>query len=286
MSLHPTQAHPTQACPQAAPSPHAADAQAYIQVLQDLITMGADLARLVHHQATAHAQPPAPPAPAVSPEPLISLTAAFDRIARAIRRSITLARTLADPIQPAPDLAQPRAAARRRILREVEDAIQRTANDAAPPDAGRTADLTAELHDRLDAPDLDDDLATRPIPDIITEICRDLGLAARPGPPPWKRRTPADIQRLCARAATPQPGTLQPSAPQPSTPQSNAAPAPTRTAPQHPLDPDRPEPPPINLRPIPRPPASNGPPDDPAEAIATILRHPGLRTRWPPPADS
>ncbi len=271
MSLHPTQA-PSQAAPsQAAPSPHATDAQAYIQILQDLITMGADLARLVHHQATAHAQAPQPatqpPAPIPSPEPLISLTTAFDRIARAIRRSITLAHALAHPIQPAPNPAQPRAAARRRILREVEDTIHRAANDAAPPDAGRTTDLTAELYDRLDTPDLDDDLAARPIPDIITEICRDLGLAARPGPNPWKRRTPADIQHLCARAAAPQPA---------------AAPAPSCTTPQRPLDP---EPPPINLRPrVPTHPGI-GPPDDPAEAIATILRHPGLRTRWPPPSN-
>ena len=264
--------HPTHTLPQEAPGSQAADAHAYIQVLNDLITIGTDLARLIHHQATAQpsTQNPAPPTPAPSPEALINLTTAFDRIARSVRRSILLARTLATPIHPIPDPAQPRAAARRRILREVEDTIQRVANDAAPPDADRTAGLTAELHDRLDAPDLNEDLATRPIPDIIAEICRDLGLAARPGTHPWKRRTPADIQRLCARAAAA-------AAAQPA-----AGPAPSRT-PQHPPNPGRPEPPLTNLRPIPQFPAGSPPPDDPAEAIATILRHPGLRTPPHPP---
>src|SRR5438094_651039 len=82
----------------------------------------------------------------------------------------------------------------RIILRDVEDAIHRAANG---PAAER---LAAELHDRLDAPDLDDDILHRPIADIVTEICRDLGLAAAYGATPWKRRTPRDLEALRARA--------------------------------------------------------------------------------------
>ena len=208
------------------PGPHDADAQGYRRVLQDLIAMGADLARLLHGHAAAQAAPQAVAHPTQSPpdtqqptdmqpapasEALISLTLAFDRIARAVRRSILLASRLADPIQPARDPARHRAATRRRIIREVEDAIQRTASS---PNDGRDAPetLQAELRDRLDAPDLDDDIGTRPAAEIISEICRDLGLAASPGGAhPWKRRTPDDIAHLCTTAAAPS-GTRQPGA--------------------------------------------------------------------------
>ncbi len=283
-----------------APGQPAADAQYYRDVLHELIDMGAGFARLLHQQAAApaHAAPPdaTRPQPAPSPAPdvlipdaLISMAAAFDRIARAVRRSIALARSLAHPVPPARDPAQHRAAARKRILREVEDAIQRTAPgsghaapngfsaDAADLDDASAEALTAELHDRLDAPDLDDDISSRLVADIITEICRDLGLAALSGAHPWKRRTPTDLEQLCARAATPSraspPGA---GPPVPATPQRAAtnpvppgpAAIPLATGPTHP---------------------GGGPPDDPAEPparIATIPRHPmHLRGQWRPPPE-
>ncbi len=277
-----------------APGQHAADAHYYRHVLHDLIDMGAGLARLLHQQSTVQPQaepqhPGRQPAPgALIPDNLISIAIAFDRIARAVRRSIALARSLAQPIPPARDPAQHRAAARKRILREVEDVIQRTApgSDHAAPDGSGTdaadadddsADaLTAELHDRLDAPDLDDDISSRPVAEIITEICRDLGLAALPGTHPWKRRTPKDLEQLYARAAAPsrarQPGAgpLVPITPQHAA--TNPVPPgpatiPRATGPTH---------------------AGSGPPDGPAEppaGIATIPRHPMyLHGRWRPPS--
>ena len=207
--------------------------------------MGTDLARLLHGQATTQAQPAqqaAGPHPIPSPTPVPDIIAAFDRIARAVRRSITLARSLAEPVPPANDPAQHRAAARNHIIRAVEDVIQRTSHATDAPDA-ESESLTAELHDRLDAPDLDDDLSHRPIAEIITEICRDLGLASSPGNDPWKRRTPADIAQLCARAAAPsrprQPGAapLTPRTPQP------APPHPTPPHPSHPPFSAQPQPP-------------------------------------------
>ena len=192
-----------------------ADPHGYREVLHDLITMGAGFARLLHGQAAAQAQPAQPAAasahqgtdPQPAPDALIRLSAAFDRTARAVRRGILLARSLDQPVQPAPlqpapDPAAPRAAARRRILRDVEDAIQRTGRGASDGH-DRAETLQAELRDRLDAPDLDWDISTRPIADIISEICRDLGLAPPSGLHPWKRRTPQDIAQLCARAAAP-----------------------------------------------------------------------------------
>jgi hypothetical protein len=179
----------------------AQEAEYYRRLLHDLIDIGAELARLLHQQAKAKAAAPAAtPSDDPAPGPAIpALAIAFDRIARAVRRTITLARKVAEPAalaqQPAQHPAEHRAAARRRIIREVEDAIQRT---RANTDA---ESLNAEFFDRLDGPDLDDDIQHRPIADVIAEICRDLGLAALPGTQPWKRRTAADVAALCSRAA-------------------------------------------------------------------------------------
>jgi hypothetical protein len=189
-------AHLTPPEPETAAAQHAEDAAYYRRILHDLIDMGADLARQVHQQALSRPKNTRPPAgPDTAPT---DPTAAFDRIARTIRRSIVLARKLAEPVQaPAANPAQPRIAARQRIIRAVEDTIQCHAADT------EAATLHAELLDRLDAPDLDDDIDRRPVAEIITEICRDLGLAALPGTHPWKRRTPADLATLYARAARP-----------------------------------------------------------------------------------
>ncbi len=282
---------PTHTPPHPAPAQQAADAHDHREILHDLILMGADLARQLRQQAAALAPDPtaAPPAPAPAPEILVSIAAAFDRTARAVRRGVMLYRILAEPPPPAPDPARHRADARKRILREVEDTIQRPGADGRgdpAPHLDLQDSLRAELRVRLDAPDLDDDIASRPVADIITEIRRDLGLDAFPGTRPFKRRTPDDIRQLCARAAAASPA-LHP------TPQPGPAPAPGPGATSRPdPGPHRPEPVPIpgtTLRPAPAR-AANAPPaslpDDPAEAIATILRHPAsVCSPWrPPPA--
>jgi len=293
------------------PGQQAADAHGYGKVLDDLITMGTDLARLLHEQATAQAQAaqeaatpqPAPaPAPGATivgapiagaaipdapaphapvPDTLVSLAAAFDRAARAVRRGVMLSRSLAEPPSPAPDPARHRAAARKRILREVEDVIQRPGSDGRGGPALQDSlqdSLRAELRDRLDAPDLDDDITGRPVADIVTEICRDLGLDALPGTHPWTRRTPDDIRRLCARAAAPsaarQPGAAPqgpgPQDPRPQDPRHDAAQRPPDPQPDKPAAVPRAQPGPTHAGPAH---AGNGPPDDPAAIIATILRH-------------
>ncbi len=268
---------PTQAIPQADPGHQAADAQYYRQVLHGLIDIGADLARLLHQQATPPAQAPQQgrdpqPTPPPAEDALPTITAAFDRIARAVRRCIALARSLTEPAQPANDPARHRAAARKRIIREVEDAIGRTVNEGDRADR-----LNAELHDRLDAPDLDDEIINGPIADIITQIRRDLGLASLPGDLSWKRRTPEDIRQLCARAAAPTPARQPGAGPQ---------------GPRHDTVQRSPDPQLATRAVTPRAQpgfihAGHGPPDDPAGAVATILRH-STRTHgwWRPPPES
>ena len=212
------------------------DAQYYRGILHELVEMATDIARAVHRQATAEQ----PAEPAAAPTPTPDPTIAFDRIARTLRRTIALARKLSDPTPPRP--AQLRAdrsnerrlAARKQIIREVEDTIQRR-TDGAEAEA-----LHAEFYERLDDPDLDDDLDQHPVAEIIKDICRDFGIEHFPGTHPWKRRTPQDVRDLCARAARPslaQPRTAQPRTAQPG------------TAPPHPFS-----------APPPRIPTSTGPP--------------------------
>ena len=287
-------AQATHATPPDDPGPQAADAHYYRQALHGLIDMGTDLARLLHGQATAQAAPQATPAPhatAPTPQPadpqpaptpavpspvasaaLVSLAAAFDQVARAVRRCIALARTLAA----APDPARHRTAARQRILREVEDRIQCTSGEG--PDSPGA--LHAELRERLDAPDLDDAIATRPVADVIKDICRDLGLGAAPGTRPFQRRTPADVAQLCARAAAPTPARQPGAAPQAPLPQAprHGTPHPTFT----PRPERRPAAPPVpRAQPAPAHPGSRLP-EDPAEAVAAVLHHPA-QARWRPP---
>ena len=200
--------------------PHEDHARYYRAILHDLIDMGASLARQVHRQATAE---PATPATDHTDH-----TIAFDRIARTVRRTIVLARILDQPLaarkQPSATIARHQAA-RKRVLREVEDTIQRTASGP------RARALHEELLDRLDRPDLAsdllDDIGHLPVEQIIADICRDLGLANAGGAHPWKRRTPDDILLLNTRAAG------QPTAAAP------AADRPPDIRPPIPLDPGR-----------------------------------------------
>ena len=203
------------------------DAQYYRQVLHELIEIGTDLTRTLHRQAAPETnnQPAAAPAAAPAPDPTI----AFDRIARTLRRTISLARKLSDPAQPRP--AQLRAdrstahrlAARKQIIRAVEDTIQRRTKGA------EAEALHAEFYERLDDPELDDDLDQRPVAEIIKDICRDFGIEHFPGTHPWKRRTPQDVRDLCARAAqssVAQPRMAQPRMAQPGTAPPRPLPAP------------------------------------------------------------
>ena len=127
------------------------------------------LARLVHEKAHAEAARMTEDGESAGPGALPALIAAFDRVSRSVRRTAGLARRLDDEAVGVEDGR--RVAARRRIIRVLEDAIERQA-----PNAAAEARLHEELVERLDGPDLDDDVGVRPVDDIIEELCRDLGL--------------------------------------------------------------------------------------------------------------
>jgi len=281
-------AHAIPVEPHTNPGPQAEDDQFYREILHGLIEVGAELVRHLPQQAAAQAQAPQQhPAPQPAPAPSSDAVAiAYDRISRAVRRCIALARSLNDPAHPPKHPAPDRTAARKRILRAVEDTLGRQDYDDSYRVCDPTEVLHAELLDRMDAPDLDRDIANRPIDDIIKDILRDLGLAALPGTRPWKRRTPADIAELNARAAAPsRPAGSTPHEPG-SGPQDGhsaaachaSTPQPDQREPGHAAD-TRPQPGPIHSGP--------GLPKDPAEAIAFVLHHSARADpRWrPPPGD-
>jgi len=288
-------AHATQSEPHTNPGPQAEDDQFYREVLYGLIEVGAELVRHLPQQAAAQAQAPqqhpAPqptPAPAPSPDAVAPLAIAYDRITRAVRRCIALARSLNDPAHspkhPAPNRTAARTAARKQILRAVEDTLGRQDYDDSYRVCDPTEALHAELLDRMDAPDLDRDIESRPIDNIIKDVLRDLGLAALPGTRPWKRRTPADIALLNARAAAPsrpagttphEPGP-GPQPPSPGAAQHSPDPQPDQHEPGHPAN-MCPQPGHTHPRP--------GLLEDPAEAVAFVLRH-AADARWRPPPGS
>ncbi len=253
MSAHATQ--PTQPDP----GQQAEDAQLYRCVLHELIHIGTDLARLTHQKAVAHAQAALQNATPSTPHE--DHAAAFDRIARAIRRSIALARTLTDPPPPAP---APRAA-RTPTPQRPEDAPIPSATPEPDTDAP-----TTNHRDRPDAPDQDDDVTNRPIAEVIAEICRDLAVPV-----------PSSVSTQATPAHTPTPTRPRPQAapttPAPSaTPHPNPKPLPTRPIPPHPSNPAR------TMRADPAP--NRTLPDDPAQAIAMVLHRPTqAEARWRPP---
>ncbi len=129
----------------------------------------------------------------------------YDRTTRSLRRSILMAERLAAQKRAATEPAQRIAQARTRIQRDVEDAIVREAR--SPADAET---LRLELLERLEDPELDDDILTRPVHEISTDFRRDLGIAEPPGIPRFRRRTPAEIAELRANAHRPRPKTTRP----------------------------------------------------------------------------
>jgi hypothetical protein len=143
--------------------------------------MGHELAAIVAQQATSRLD---------NPEAVQKSVTAYATVTSSIRRTIMLHEKLGTPGKPRPN----RIADRKKIIRDVEDAIQSN----AAPDKQET--LHAEFLERLERPDLEDDTADRPIADIVTDITRDLGITGLHDSPPWKRRIPHDIAILNARA--------------------------------------------------------------------------------------
>jgi hypothetical protein len=225
----------------------------YRNVLREMVDIGANLLRMVHEEAKqaeaariAAAKQSQDPSTVPAAKSASDLAGAYDLIFRSMRRAVLLDAKLA--AQPKPPSNQQRIAARRRIIREVEDAIQRK----APADQVET--LRAELVERLESPDFDDEIAHRTIPQIVMDMCRDFGIAGLDRGHPWKRRIPHQIAILNARAEQ----------------IAGAPPSEKLTALLA-----------AATRPTPRPLSGNDRPTKPADEVATI-RRPASRGRSDP----
>ncbi len=165
-----------------APTDHSdEDTQHCRRVLGGLIDIASEMAAILAQQIKSQRDDPAAAQATV---------AAFATLAQSVRRTVMLHDKLGQPKKPRPN----RIAARKRIIRDVEDAIQRE----APEDEQET--LHAEFLERLDRPDLDEEIAARSIAEVVTDITRDLGIGGLYNTHPWKRRIPHDIAILNARA--------------------------------------------------------------------------------------
>jgi hypothetical protein len=189
--------NPTHTEPETKADQLAQDAQYYRRILHRMIDRGDAMAEMIHQKAKAQAEAEA--APDAEPTPTPDLTVQLDRVARIVRRCILLAQKIAEPVKaPRPDDAeQRRIAARKQVIRRVEDAIHR---DAADHEAEA---LHAELLERVESPEFEEDLAQLGIEKVITAMQADMGLLGENSLDHWKRRTPRDIAKLYARAAAP-----------------------------------------------------------------------------------
>jgi hypothetical protein len=141
---------------------HAAeDSLFHREVLNELIGLGSDLARMIHGQAKDQA------AARYADEGVPDVTVAFERVCQTVRRTILLCRKVGEGLPV-------RAEARDPVRPEV--AQPGAERPAEPAGAGDAAGLRCELGDRMERPECEDALPGRPVGEIIGEIRHELGL--------------------------------------------------------------------------------------------------------------
>ena len=136
-----------------------------LAALKSLSDAGLQMALGIAREATD------PPAEGAAPD-LARLTTAYARAARAVRMTVALQSKLIEQIgkleEARPDLAAKRKA---HIRRTVQRAIART-----QPGPEESLRLETDLAERLEEETLYGDLLSRPVSEVVDEICQDLGL--------------------------------------------------------------------------------------------------------------
>jgi len=144
-----------------------------LAVLGRLAEAGLNIALAIEGRATAAADEAAPPV-------LDDIALAYDRVARAVRRTIALQSEriahLESPDTPSP--ARNEAATERKAT--VGHIVRRLANKQHRPEF--TDRIGREARDWLDDENIYGDILAHPVSEIIDWICRDLGLS-----PDWVR---------------------------------------------------------------------------------------------------
>jgi hypothetical protein len=186
------------------------------------IALAMEAQALAVQPAVAADQGPQPPGRPAAPEVSLDnlppapadLALAFARVSRAVRMTVALQARLLKADQggpramsgqaPAPPPPETRARRARRAAAVLRRLIGLTHDDVFG-----AAELMERVRERLFDPDITGDLLDRPFADLITGICRDLGLS-----PDWPERAPELVNEAWARgftpAAPPGPPILQP----------------------------------------------------------------------------
>ena len=160
----------------------------HLGMLAELAEIGMELARDVRRQALAGD----PPRDALPDPALVNRAGAdgaradfglmFARVARAVRQTVALEARLAADAQARERegaVAQAsRAAAERKRLKQQKERVRRLVEDAisADADAGDGEGLRLDLDERLEDPDIEDELGRGPIGVVVLGICKDLGV--------------------------------------------------------------------------------------------------------------
>ena len=155
----------------------------YRECLHGLLEVGAALAANLPNQAKAAAYIEAKSAE----PPSFDAMAAFERVARAMRLTILLARSLAEP-PPVPRSHRQSTAATPNLAGTAQ---------ASPPEHAERAEQP-ERAERPEIVERVEDIAGRSPADVIAEVTRDLGI-----PNPWQPRPAADLPTRTAGSVAP-----------------------------------------------------------------------------------
>ncbi len=178
------------------------DSLYYRGALREVVDMSLAQARRLNQQTIE--APPGKPAP--------DITIPLERVTRIIRYTIGLARKVAEPLPAAPtaSTSHEHTKTRDHIIREVEDVILDHFKGRA------FKNFRDDLFCYLEKPDFERMIGKRPIPELITELARHLGLAGLHGPEPLRYHTDEALEEIEERANRPRPPREPPPWPEPS----------------------------------------------------------------------
>ncbi len=169
----PTPAEPAISAEQAADnSRHAAE------LLRDLMDRAHELAQMIHQKAVATAMDAVIDGTYLQKSEDFTVT--FERAARTVRRCIILLEKLAEPRPTAYDLA---LAAQKRTPARIHPG-ETPAPQRSDTEQTERAERSENVNDEFG-----NEFATRPIGEIVGEICTDLGLPPPAGTSGWSHQT-------------------------------------------------------------------------------------------------
>jgi hypothetical protein len=154
-----------------------------LQVLGELAELGLELARAIARPATADGTPEAPADTPPPPQPAKgdACCLAFARAARAVRLTIALQSRLIADLRALDEVAERhRKAGPLNATTERKLCVRRIVQRVIDAEIGDEAEyrrLAAEARERLEHDEIYGDVLSRPVGELITLICRDLGLS-------------------------------------------------------------------------------------------------------------